>query len=96
MQRTLKEINRPDFLHLLLNADTCELALSVCRNRDKDAIRVHYGSRSCDIYSVKLMKKMVDLNCKIRENCTYKLTGQISQNKQMVIFRLDDAVVVER
>lgn len=96
MQKTLEMIDRPEYLHLLLNPDSYELALSVCKKWDKDAIRVYYTRKCCEIYSIKLMQKMVSLDCRVRKDYIYKLAGQISQNKKMVTFRLNDAVMVEK
>ncbi len=88
-------MNRPDYLHLLVNPENCAIAVCVCRKEDKDAIRVSHGSRECEIYSKELMEKILVLSDKIEEHCTYKLAGHISENKHMITFCLDDVVNVD-
>ncbi len=88
-------MNNPGYIHLLVNPADSAIALCVCKKGDKDAIRIGYGSsRECEIHSKELMENIVSISNKIEGLCTYRLTGQISDNRKMVIFWLEDAVVV--
>ncbi|MBQ8667579.1 MAG: hypothetical protein IJ526_12045 [Lachnospiraceae bacterium] len=91
----MDKIDRPEYLHLLVNPENCAIAVCVCRKEDKDAIRICYSSRECEIYSKELMERILALSDKIKEHCTYKLAGQISKNKHMIMFNLEDAVDVD-
>ena len=93
---TLRLMNNPDYIHLLVNPSDSAIAICVCKKDDKDAIKAgRSSSRECEIYSSELMENIVSVCEKLNGEHTYRLTGQLSDNKKMVIFWLNDAIVVE-
>ncbi len=93
---TLRAMNNPDYIHLLVNPADSAIAICVCKKGDKDAIKAgRRSSRECEIYSSELMENIVSITDKLSSERTYRVAGQLSDNQKMVIFRLGDAVVVE-
>lgn len=91
----MDKIGRPEYLHLLVNPKSCAIAVCVCEKEDKDAIRISYSSKACEIYSKELLDKIYTLHDKIKEHCTYSIVGKISKNRHMITFSLDDVVNVD-
>ncbi len=91
-KNTMKTLDFPDYIYILVNPDTKRIVLTKAKMSDKDAIHIPYGGRSyCDIYSTELMEKISELNDNITLNVSYRLSGEI--RKDHVIF---DIRIIER
>ena len=88
-------MNNPQYVHLLVNPEDGLIAVCVCHREDKDAIRISSAKEKGDVYCKSLLNQILTLKNDLMENHTYRLIGEVSQNSQIAIFRIADAVVVE-
>lgn len=91
-KNTLKVLEYPDYIYILVNPETKRIVLCRAKESDKDAIHIPKEVRSyCDIYSTDLMGKISELNDNITLNVSYRLTGEARANH--VVF---DIRIIER
>ena len=74
---SLKMLDFPDFIYILVNPGTKKIAICKAKESDKDAIRISTDVRSyCDIYSKELMFQISSLNDRIVSNVSCCLSGE--------------------
>ena len=89
-------LRNPKYVYLLINPNDSGIALCACSKADRDAIRLKQGGdRECEIYSSELMDEIMQIGKRLDCNSSYKLLGQQKDNRRMVIFKMDDAIIID-
>ena len=72
---TLKGLNDPEYIYILVNPHTKKIAVCKAGESDKDAIKIMGREAYCDVYSTELMYQISSLNENITSNVSYRLYG---------------------
>ncbi len=79
---TLRSLNNPSYVYLLINPDKKVLAIQRCDNKKRDAIKIDYSQeKDCEIYSLGLLEQMALLDKKTYCLKTHRLFGRIINDK---------------
>ncbi len=90
-------MNKPDYIHLLINPDNCTIALCKCKKENKDSIKVNWNShREMEIYSKALLNKILMVNSFFENDNSYSFEGMVSDNKEMVLFDISKKNLPQR
>lgn len=93
-KKTVQALDNPEYIRLLLNADTKMLAIQACRFRDPGAIYVRKlegGTRFHSFPSKNLIVLIWKL-CQWDDYSTYQITGTVHSGYNLVCFDLKQAV----
>ena len=95
-QKTLEVLKNPKYVYLLINPKNSGIALCACSGTDRDAIRLKQGTdRDCEIYSTELMDEIMRIGNRLDSHGSYRLLGQQKDDGRMVVFRMDDAIIID-
>jgi hypothetical protein len=97
-KNTLRSIGTPDYVLLLVNPE--ERTLAILRSERSDP-RAHHinissfkNSKSFELYSRSLVKKLRDVCSNWQDNQSYRLYGEIIPHEGMARFYMSESVQV--
>lgn len=97
-KQTLQELLYPKYVRLLVNPNEKTVAVQVTDSADTRAHRIpNIGIKSMrcyEIYSRSLLNELSDCGA-WNSNNTYKIHASVCLNQQCVIFKMDQAVLLE-
>ena len=92
-KQTLNMMNNPEYIYIWVNPNDKAIAICSCEKSNKDALKVQ-NKRECEIYSTSLFEELKSLNVDLIEDCTYRLTGIVSQGKKVARFNITGSLVL--
>ena len=84
-------MNNPEYIYIWVNPEEMAIAICACERTNKDALKVPTG-RNCEIKSTSLFKELKSMNLGLFDDCTYRLTGIISQGRKVVRFNILESI----
>ena len=82
-------LNDPRYIYIWVNPQEKSIAICVCGNDNKDAVKV-LPKRECEIYSSELFSELGRLQENWCTDCTYRVEGIVLNSKKMAVFQLSD------
>ena len=90
-KKMLEELNRPEYIVILVNPYKSTIAVVPMETGDKDTLKVSYDDSECEYYSKKLMSHLTKIRIQLDQSCTYRIKGKVI-NHGMALFDMHDAV----
>lgn len=95
---TLYSIGDPYYILLLVNPDECTIAIQPTDSSDTKAHHISKSSlikkKSFEIYSMSLVQNLRKLCTHWEGNKTYRIYGEKVNNKNLIIFKMSDAISI--
>ena len=88
-QKTLRLMNRPEYVYIWVNPDEKELAICCADKGSKDAIKVK-KAKECEIYSRFLFSKLKRTAPNLEHDKTYVFEGVLSKGNKVARFSIAD------
>lgn len=95
-KNTLRSIGEPEYVILLVNPETCSLA--IIRSDHENLRAYHITEKSCekkrslDLYSQALVNNLRLIGNDWKDNCSYRFYGNVFPNDGMVLFHMAHAI----
>lgn len=96
---TLHAIGKPDYIQILINPTTMELAIHKSLSEDYLAHKVMYinvKSHCYELYSRTLIRSIQEVCPSLQADRAYTISGTTVQNGNLVKFSLNDAEILPR
>ena len=93
---TLELLNRPKNIHILINPNEYKLVIRPTPPDIKDSLKINYKADSdCEFYSTDLMEQLSRLKPQLFNFCTYRIIGEIVEEKRIALFDINKATIYE-
>lgn len=96
---TLRALNDPDYILLLINPETGVLAIKETVSSDHLALKIHKDmltDGNCyEIYSKDLFRALKSIRSDWENNKSYRIYGECNRQSRVAYFRMKDVVLVE-
>ncbi len=93
---TLEALMCPNNIHILINPVEYKLVIRPTPPDIKDSLKISYKTDSdCEFYSTDLMEKLTLLKPQFNNSCTYRIVGQIVEDKGIALFDITKATIYE-
>ncbi len=94
-QKTLKAINNPKRINILVNPELKALLICSCSSDNTDSIRITPSSkRNCEIYGTELIERLFLLNPSLDLNTSYRFLGEICNDGRAIVFDISNALPI--
>lgn len=95
---TLHLLGDPDYIQLLVNPDEGTIAIRKSFPDDHLAHRVRFQElpegTCCELYSTELMQSLRQVNEGWKNNCSYRLYGNINKREGIAWFTMKNIILV--
>ncbi len=89
---TLELLKRPRNIHILINPAEYKLVIRPTPPDVKDSLKISYKADSdCEFYSTDLMEQLSRLKPQLNNSCTYRIIGEIVEEKRIALFDINKA-----
>ena len=93
---TLELLNRPKNIHILINPAEYKLVIRPTPPDIKDSLKISYKADSdCEFYSTELMEQLSRLRPELSTSRTYRIIGEIIEEKRIALFDINKAVIYD-
>ena len=93
---TLELLKYPKNIHILINPNEYKLVIRPTPPDIKDSLKINYKTDSdCEFYSTDLMDQLSRLKPQLLYSCTYRIIGEIVEEKRIALFDINKATIYE-